>query len=203
MTAVSHQTIRLGKGRHSGPEHGACVMELASMLAGEPFSDRPASVSRVIGGFLRAYNDTLDDDRRQDLYDYAAKIVGSASSDAVEQERREYMSRWASEQRDRRPIPRLLRPFRSLFKTRLVADSRPDPGPEAMRALGRINDDAHAAALALIDELLAIGAAGGEAESRALRYCRFSERLSSSASASLRRNGKLPSAAAAQTIHIA
>ena len=36
------------------------------MLAGEPFSDQPASVCPVIGSFLRAYNDSIDDGRRQD-----------------------------------------------------------------------------------------------------------------------------------------
>jgi AhpD family alkylhydroperoxidase len=40
-------------------------MELASMLAHEPFSERPQSVCPVIGAFLRAYNDRLDDRWRQ------------------------------------------------------------------------------------------------------------------------------------------
>ena len=47
------------------------------MLAGEPFSDHPHSVCPVIGSFLRAYNDRIDDRRRQDLYAYAAAVVGS------------------------------------------------------------------------------------------------------------------------------
>ena len=53
MSPVSYQTIKLIKGKHSGPDAGACVMELASMLAGEPFTDHPASVCPVIGSFLR------------------------------------------------------------------------------------------------------------------------------------------------------
>ena len=61
MSPVTHQTIKLGKGKHSSPEEGACVMELASMLASEPFSDHPASVCPVIASFLRAYNDSVDD----------------------------------------------------------------------------------------------------------------------------------------------
>jgi hypothetical protein len=53
VTAVaSYQTVRLSAGRHRSPDDGACVMELASMLAGEPFSDRPATVCPVIAGFL-------------------------------------------------------------------------------------------------------------------------------------------------------
>ena len=55
-------------------------MELASMLAGEPFSDHPASVCPVIGSLLREYNDSLDEQRRQDFYAYASKVVGSHSA---------------------------------------------------------------------------------------------------------------------------
>jgi hypothetical protein len=62
-------------------------MELASMLAEEPFTDRPATISPVIGAFLRTYNDGLDDGRRQDLYPLASLIVGTAGSRAVERER--------------------------------------------------------------------------------------------------------------------
>ena len=53
---VSHQTVRLSAGRHSSPAEGVCVMELASMLAHEPFSDQQRSVCPVIAAFLRAYN---------------------------------------------------------------------------------------------------------------------------------------------------
>jgi hypothetical protein len=31
----------LGAGRHADPGQGACFMEFASVLAGEPFSDHP------------------------------------------------------------------------------------------------------------------------------------------------------------------
>jgi hypothetical protein len=83
----THQTVRLASGRHRSARLGACVMELASMLAGESFSDRPATVSPVIAAFLRTYNDGIDDNRRQALYPMAALIVGTASSRAVERER--------------------------------------------------------------------------------------------------------------------
>jgi hypothetical protein len=62
-------------------------MELASMLAEEPFSDRPRNASPVVGAFLRTYNDGLDDERRQDLYPLASLIVGSAGRRLVEKER--------------------------------------------------------------------------------------------------------------------
>jgi len=74
---VSHQTVRLSTGRHDSPDDGVCVMELASMLAGEPFTDHPHAVDRRLGAFLRAYNDAVDDERRQDLYPLAAAVVGT------------------------------------------------------------------------------------------------------------------------------
>gem|GEM_PF-2056165 len=84
---ATHQTVRLARGRHRSPQLGVCVMELASMLAGERFSDRPRTASPVIAAFLRTYNDGLDDERRQDLYQLASVIVGTAAARAVERER--------------------------------------------------------------------------------------------------------------------
>jgi hypothetical protein len=84
---LSHQTVRLAAGRHRSPRFGVCVMELASMLSEEPFTDRPRNASPVVGAFLRTYNDGLDDERRQDLYELASLIVGSAARRAVERER--------------------------------------------------------------------------------------------------------------------
>ncbi len=62
-------------------------MELASMLADEPFSNRPGSASPVIAALLRTYNDGLGDDRRQDLYPLASLIVGTAATRRIEQDR--------------------------------------------------------------------------------------------------------------------
>src|SRR3954470_8983946 len=83
----THQTIRLIRGRHSSPERGACVMEVASMLAAEPFSDEPSCVCPVIAEFLRTYNDQVDHVRRQDLYAFAALVVGTREGPVVERQR--------------------------------------------------------------------------------------------------------------------
>jgi hypothetical protein len=92
-----NQTIRLSKGKHSSPEEGACAMELASMLAGESFTDEPASVCPVIASFLRAYNDSVDDERRRDLLAYAAKVVGSRACAEVQSAREERLAAWRFE----------------------------------------------------------------------------------------------------------
>ena len=155
MALVSYQTITLSKGKHDSPEDGACVMELASMLAGEPFSDRPQSVCPVIGAFLRAYNDRIDDGPRQDLYAYAAKVVGSRASEDVQQARAERLRAWALELhwsgRLQRLLPARLRAWVPTPPVDLV-DSH------AVCAIPRHNDKTHAEVLDLIDELLTIGA---------------------------------------------
>lgn len=154
MGPVTHQTIRLSKGKHTSKEHGACVMELASMLADEPFSDHPASVCPVIGSLLRAYNDSIDDDRGQDLYGYAARVVGSRGSMQLERERAEYVSAWMAK-------PRARRWTRSLLPSRLCAIGPRPPldvlGASAVRSLSPHDHRTHAKMLALIDRLLAMG----------------------------------------------
>ena len=97
MREPSFQTMQLARGKHSSPRHGACVMELASMLAGERFSDRPRSVSPVIAAFLRGYNDLVDDQRRQDLIRYASGAVETAASEEVECARATRLVQWADE----------------------------------------------------------------------------------------------------------
>jgi hypothetical protein len=146
MSAVSHQVVRLGRGKHSSPEHGVCVMELASMLAGERFSDRPRSVCPVVGAFLRTYNDAVDDERRQDLYRYAAEAVGTMASVEVERRRAELCVAWAAVTA---PGSRFaLRRWAS--RRRLAA-----AGEFAARAAAREpTDHSHRRALAFLDELI-------------------------------------------------
>jgi hypothetical protein len=157
MPISSHQTIKLTKGKHSSPASGACVMELASMLAGESFTDHPQSVCPVIASFLRAYNDSVDDDRRQDLYAYASKAVGSRASAEIEHARAQRLIAWTELMRAAR-WPRTLLPPR----LRAALPRRRPPleaaGANAVQAIRRHSGESHAAVLALIDELLELGA---------------------------------------------
>ena len=150
-TEPSHQTVRLSRGKHSSPAQGVCVMELASMLAGESFSDRPSCVDPVIGGLMRAYNDTVDGERRQDLYRLAAEVVGSASTVEVERARAARCLAFANQHRTRSRWGRRRPPA---LAAHLGSDA---PGVLAVRSLGRIDDAAHRELLAFVGELLAIG----------------------------------------------
>jgi hypothetical protein len=159
MSTASHQTIRLSRGSHAGPAQGACVMELASMLAGEPFTDHPECASPVLGSFLRAYNDHVAAGRRQDLYRYAAVVVGTRAAGEVEQARAELCAHWIQEAlAGERRFGRL--------RLRVAAERRRVDGltpPGIGRAAGRLaamlarrdGAPAHARVLALLDRLVA------------------------------------------------
>lgn len=119
------------------------------MLAGERFGDRPVSVCPVIGAILRAYNDNVDDRRRQDLYRFAADAVGSRRDYRVQRLRADAAIDWALVRyRERGGI--LLAP----------------PDPEGLRdeigyyvvgalhGRGRWSDDEHASMIALLENLI-------------------------------------------------
>lgn len=162
MTAPSHQTVRLSQGKHRDPAHGACVMELSSMLAGEPFTDRPRCVDPVLAGFLRTYNDGIDDARRQDLYPLAAEVVGTRAAGGVQAERARLCLAWAQDRHTelRRGARRLLPPRPLLPDARLGDDAAGTlAGRLAVRlASRRRGEDHHAAVVAFVRELVSVGA---------------------------------------------
>jgi hypothetical protein len=166
MSPVSHQTIKLSSGKHSSPGEGACVMELASMLAGEPFGDHPASVCPVIGSLLRAYNDSVDDAMRQDLYQYAGRVVGSRAGAEVQRIRAEHVAAWSSELLLAR-LSRFLPDAIARWICRMRTPPLDSVGTHAVRLIPKHTARVHAAVLALVDELLAIGDREPEARGRA------------------------------------
>jgi hypothetical protein len=166
MSPASYQTIKLCKGKHTSPEDGACVMELASMLAGEPFTDHPASACPVIGSFLRSYNDSIDETRRQSLYAYASKVVGSRAGQRIQEARAERLAEWADEVLRTRRTWFLRSPLRAL--TRLRKPPIDAVGPYAVHAIPKHTDETHRAVLALVDELLAIGVRDARVSARVI-----------------------------------
>ena len=159
MSPASHQTARLTRGKHSDPEHGTCVMELASMLAGEAFGDHPRSVCPVVASFLRSYNDGVGDDLRDDLYRYAAEAVGTGGRADVTVARARLCHDWIFVHR---PAllgrPRLLRSGLSDWPVLTARPEDPAIGTLAGRLAARLTrrrrPGAHASALALVDRML-------------------------------------------------
>jgi hypothetical protein len=148
-TAPSFQTVQLERGKHVSPEHGVCVMELASMLAGERFSDNPRSVSRVIAAFLRSYNDLVDDERRQDLYRYAAESIGTRAPRRLERERAALCEQWLRARKE-------LTAHEQWEASAPSAARRREARAAQAAHYAAANASLHEDALALVDALIAI-----------------------------------------------
>jgi hypothetical protein len=71
----------LSRGRHRTPRSGACLMELASVLAGEPWSDRPSCTHPLLAQLARLVNDHTSDAGRQGLTLLIPSVVGRRGND--------------------------------------------------------------------------------------------------------------------------
>lgn len=72
---------RLSRGSHLSPEAGACFMEYASLLAGEPWSDQPKCTHPVVGEVARMVNDATSDAARSRLVPLIPSVIGLTSDD--------------------------------------------------------------------------------------------------------------------------
>lgn len=77
MTTLDLENIVLGRGAHEKFEEGACLLEAASYMAGEPWSDRPACVSTALAAFGRNLNDRMTDEERQRLVPFIPRLIGT------------------------------------------------------------------------------------------------------------------------------
>jgi hypothetical protein len=146
--APSFQTVRLARGRHTAPDEGVCTAELASMLAGERFSDQPRTACPAVTAFVRGYNDGLDDAHRQELYAVATMLVGSAAGDDTTHER---MWRCIMFARDLRPRRLGVLGPRLSYESDLVKCE--SAGRHAGR-LARRHEAVHGQVMAFLEELL-------------------------------------------------
>lgn len=67
----------LSHGGHSNPKNGACVMEMVSFIAGEEWSDRPATVYDTLAEIARRTNDFVSDDNRSVIADLIPRFIGT------------------------------------------------------------------------------------------------------------------------------
>ena len=71
----------LSRGRHRSPRRGACFMELASVLAGERWSDHPSCTHPLLAEVARRVNDRVNDAERQELLLLVPSVVGRRGDD--------------------------------------------------------------------------------------------------------------------------
>lgn len=72
---------QLSRGKHRSPRKGACFMELASYLAGERWSDRPACTHPLLSSLARLVNDHTSDGGRGRLVALVPSVIGLVSDD--------------------------------------------------------------------------------------------------------------------------
>src|SRR4029453_15858505 len=85
---MSHQDVQppdllpiLSPGRHRSPRTGACFMELASLLAGQRWSDHPACTHPLLAAVARHVNDHTSDAGRQRLAGLIPSVIGLTGDD--------------------------------------------------------------------------------------------------------------------------
>ena len=85
--------LSLSSGSHADFEKGACVMEAAAYIAGEPWSDHPKCACPVITSFMIAWNDGLPSDAERDrlLKPLIEEVIDTKATLAVAK-RRSYMA---------------------------------------------------------------------------------------------------------------
>lgn len=66
----------LSRGKHRSPRRGACFMEMASVLANEPWSDRPKCTHPLLAQLARLVNDYTSDAHRSELAVLIPEVVG-------------------------------------------------------------------------------------------------------------------------------
>lgn len=71
----------LSRGKHRNPRKGACFMEFASYLAGEPWSDHPACTHPLLASVARDVNDCTTDAGRSRLAPLIPSVIGLTGDD--------------------------------------------------------------------------------------------------------------------------
>jgi hypothetical protein len=66
----------LTRGKHRNPRKGACFMEFASLLAGEPWSDHPDCTHPLLAALARDVNDHVGDEARREIALLAPEVIG-------------------------------------------------------------------------------------------------------------------------------
>ena len=75
-TTVPDGMPRLSRGKHRSARSGACFMEFASYLAGEPWSDHPQCTDPLLAFLARGVNDAMSDGRRAEIAPDIPRVIG-------------------------------------------------------------------------------------------------------------------------------
>jgi hypothetical protein len=71
----------LSAGSHLSPVDGACVMEVVSTAAGEPWSDSPSCTHPLLRHLARLVNDAMSDEGRAELLSLVPELARASSTE--------------------------------------------------------------------------------------------------------------------------
>jgi hypothetical protein len=154
-------SVLLEPGSHRNPNDGVCIIELASIIGGERFGDRPRCVCPVLAAYLRGWNDRAGYADRQRLYPYATRVVGTGGYRRISRIRRDICLVWAGADLDRgrlwRIVDRLRMRARIAWSIGLWPALRLKEGAGAYAARVCFAHGGSDEAFALLDRLLDAG----------------------------------------------
>jgi hypothetical protein len=154
-------SVRLEPGRHRSPDDGVCVVELASVIGGERFTDRPRCVDPVIGSFLRSWNDGVGYADRQRLEPYASLVVDTGGYRRISRIRRDICLSYAGAKLNRGPLRRVAARLRMRAQIAWAVGIFPaiwlKEGAGAYAARACFARGGSTEAFGLLDRLLAVG----------------------------------------------
>ncbi|HEY7267588.1 MAG TPA: hypothetical protein VH501_07840 [Solirubrobacterales bacterium] len=137
------------------------MVELASMIGGEHFSDRPDCVCPVIGAFLRSWNDAVGYADRQRLEPYASLVVGTGGERRISRIRRDLCLSYSGAPLDRGPLRRAAARFRMRMRIAWTVGFFPSiwlkEGAGAYAARVCFERGGSQEAFKLLDRLLGVG----------------------------------------------
>lgn len=122
-----------------------CAMEMVAWLAGEEHSDEPSCACPVVGAFVRACNDSMNDEQRNRLLRPLVPYLVDSRRNAAVERARGYV---VVDDLVRNLLPAWLRRHRRAEEAQLLADLPPvqrlDDVRTALRAVEHFARDQHA-----------------------------------------------------------
>jgi hypothetical protein len=78
------EKIALSVGNHKSIDQGACIMELVSYVADEPWSDQPKCVCPILTTYTITLNDRFNDEHRQRLKSFIPLLLNTKLNDETQ-----------------------------------------------------------------------------------------------------------------------
>jgi len=87
------ETMKLSTGSHKSIDDGACIMEMVSYMADEPWSAHPPCACPILTTYAIRLNDRFNDEHRQSMKEFIPLLIGTRETDQIKIARKRLI-RW-------------------------------------------------------------------------------------------------------------